>query len=45
MSDQQFYILWERFATSNIIDELPDDVEKFCEEHEITIDYFIEEFM
>lgn len=45
MSENQFYSLWERFAVSNILTELPDDVEKFCEEQEITVDYFIEEFM
>ena len=45
MSETQFYYLWERFATSDILMELPDDVEKFCEEHEITVDYYIEEFM
>jgi hypothetical protein len=45
MSETQFYHLWERFAMSNILNELPDDVEKFCEENEITVDYYIEEFM
>lgn len=45
MNETQFYQLWERFAVSEILTELPDDVEKFCEEHEITVDYFIEEFM
>jgi hypothetical protein len=45
MTENQFYSLWERFAESNILTELPDDVEKFCEEHEITLDYYIEEFM
>lgn len=45
MSETQFYYLWERFAMSDILEELPDDVEKFCEEHEITVDYYIEEFM
>jgi hypothetical protein len=28
-----------------LIESLPDDVEKFCEENEITVDYFIEEFL
>jgi hypothetical protein len=28
-----------------LIESLPDDVEKFCEENEITVSYFIEEFM
>ena len=45
MNTDQFYKLWEKFSWSNILEELPDDVEKFCEEHEITVDYFIEEFM
>lgn len=45
MSETQFYYLWERFAVSDILMELPDDIEKFCEEHEITVDYYIEEFM
>jgi hypothetical protein len=45
INEQQFYQLWEKFAGSNIIEELPDDVEKFCEDHEITVDYFIQEFM
>jgi hypothetical protein len=45
MNDQQFYALWEKFAESNILTELPDDVEEFCKRHQITIDYFIQEFM
>ena len=45
MTQEQFYALWEKFAESNIITELPDDVEEFCEEHEITVDYFLYEFM
>lgn len=45
MNTDQFYKLWEKFSWSNILEELPDDLEKFCEEHEITVDYFIEEFM
>lgn len=45
MSETQFFKLWERFAVSDILMELPDDVEKFCEENEITVDYYIEEFM
>lgn len=45
LSEKQFYHLWEKFAQSEILKELPDDVEKFCEEKEITVDYFIEEFM
>lgn len=45
LSEKQFYHLWEKFSQSDILKELPDDVEKFCETHEITVDYFIEEFM
>jgi hypothetical protein len=45
MNETQFYLLWERFSVSTIMDSLPDDVEKFCEENEITLDYFIQEFI
>jgi hypothetical protein len=45
LNEKQFYDLWEKFTVSEILEELPDDVEKFCEEHEITVSYFIEEFM
>ena len=45
MTEENFYDLWTKFAESNIITELPDDVEKFCEKHQITVDYFIQEFM
>jgi hypothetical protein len=45
ISEDQFYELWERFASSNIMESLPDDVEKFCDEKEITLDYFLAEFV
>ena len=45
MNTDQFYSLWEKFALSDLVDNLPDDVEEFCKEHEITVDYFIEEFI
>jgi hypothetical protein len=45
MNEYQFYQLWVRFAASDIITELPDDVEKFCEDAGITVDYYIQEFM
>lgn len=45
LSEEQFYELWERFATSNIIESLPDDVEKFCSGLGITVDYFIMEWL
>lgn len=45
MTTDQFYSLWEKFAFSDIADQLPEDVEKLCEELEITVDYYIEEFL
>jgi hypothetical protein len=43
MTENQFYDLWVKFAESDIITELPDDVEEFCKENEITVDYYIQE--
>ena len=45
MTSDKFYELWERFSSSDIAEELPDDVEKFCKENRITLDYFIQEFI
>ena len=45
LTEDQFYYLWERFAESKITDELPDDLMKFCKENNITVNYFIEEFL
>jgi hypothetical protein len=45
LNEQQFYDLWEKFTVSDIIEELPDDVEKFCKDYEITVDYFLHEFV
>ena len=45
LNEQQFYSIWEKFTVSDILEELPDDVEEFCKKHQITVDYFIEEFM
>jgi hypothetical protein len=45
LDDEKFYALWEKFASSKISKELPDDVEEFCEAMEITVDYFIMEFI
>jgi hypothetical protein len=45
MNDQQFYALWEKFAESNILTELPDDVEEECSRLGITVDYYIHEFL
>jgi hypothetical protein len=45
MNETQFYDLLTKFANSDLLESLPDDVEKFCEENEITVSYFIEEFL
>ncbi len=45
LSEDQFYELWERFASSNIMESLPDDVEQFCSQCGITVDYFLMEFV
>lgn len=45
LTEEQFYLLWERFSESEIADELPDDLEKFCKEKNITFDYFIYEWL
>lgn len=45
MDTEQFYRLWEKYAFSEMVDELPDDVEEFCAKLEITVDYYIEEFI
>lgn len=45
MNDNQFYALWEKFAESNILTELPDDVEEECSRLGITVDYYIHEWL
>jgi len=45
LNEKQFYDLWEKFTASNILEQLPDDIEEFCKKHNITVDYFIHEFM
>ncbi len=45
MKENQFYDLWTKFANSDLLESLPDDVEEFCAENEITVSYFIEEFL
>jgi hypothetical protein len=45
LNEQQFYSIWEKFSVSDIIEELPDDIEEFCEDHEMTVDYFIQEWL
>ncbi len=45
LNEQQFYKLWEKFAEYNLAGFLPDDIEEYCAKHEITVDYYIEEFV
>ena len=45
MNETQFYDLLTKFANSDLLESLPDDVEKFCEENEITLDYYMMEFL
>jgi hypothetical protein len=45
LTTEQFYLLWERFSTSELMDELPDDLEEFCRENGITFSYFLEEWL
>lgn len=45
LNEQQFYQLWEKFAEYNLAGFLPDDIEEYCAKHEITVDYYIEEFL
>lgn len=45
METDQFYEFWEKFSRSEIAESVPEDVVKFCEEHNISIDYFIAEFV
>lgn len=45
MDTELFYSLWEKFSRSDLTETLPDDVICFCEDHGITLQYFIEEFI
>jgi hypothetical protein len=45
LSEEQFYDLLTKFANSDLLESLPDDVEEFCKEKEITVSYFIHEFV
>lgn len=45
INETQFYKLWERFAMSDLIESLPDDIEEEASKLGITVDYYIEEFM
>jgi hypothetical protein len=45
MTEEQFYLLWEKFAYSTLVDYLPDDVPQECERLGISIEYFLLEFV
>jgi hypothetical protein len=45
MTEEQFYLLWEKFAYSTLVDSLPDDVPQECERLGISIEYFLLEFV
>jgi len=45
MNENQFEDLLTKFDKSDLLECQPDDVEEFCKVNEITVDYFIEEFM
>ena len=45
LTEEQFYRLWEKFAESEVLDSLPEDIEKECEKLEITVDYYLYEFL
>ncbi len=45
LNEQQFYDLWEKFTVSDILEELPDDVEDECSRLGITVDYYIHEWL
>jgi hypothetical protein len=45
LDETQFYDLYVKFTASEILEKLPDDVEEFCKIHDITVDYFIQEWL
>jgi hypothetical protein len=45
LSEEQFYDLWTKFANSELLESLPDDIEEECKRLEITCDYYIAEFL
>jgi hypothetical protein len=45
MTEEQFYLLWEKFAHSKVAESLPDDIPAECVRIGITIDYFLHEFV
>ena len=45
LDETQFYDLYVKFTASEILEKLPDDVEEFCKKHNITVDYFIQEWL
>ena len=48
MTEEQIWNFWMKFGNSPLHQDhttLPDDIEEFCNFHEITVDYYIEEFL
>jgi len=45
MTEDQFYLLWVKFAHSSILDSLPDDILEECERLGISVDYYLQEFV
>jgi hypothetical protein len=45
MTTEQYYEFWERFAASQVMEELPDNIEEICAEMGVTVDYYIHEWL
>lgn len=45
LTEEQYYLLWEKFAHSEIAESLPDDIPTECVRLGIPIDYFLQEFI
>jgi hypothetical protein len=45
LTEEQFFEFWEKFANSDLIEKLPDDIEEEAAKLGITVDYYMAEFM
>lgn len=45
LNESQFYEFWKKFASSSILEKLPDNIEEICADLGITVDYYIQEFI
>ena len=45
MTEEQFYLLWEKFSHSDLVSSLPDDIPQECEKLGISVDYYLYEFL